>query len=40
MGLVWMEKNPRSIGPVPEESYEVPIGEAAVAREGTRRHRS
>jgi pyruvate dehydrogenase E1 component beta subunit len=34
MGLVWMKKNPRSIGPVPEESYEVPIGEAAIAREG------
>ena len=34
MGLVWMKKNPRSIGPVPEESYEVPIGKAAVAREG------
>ena len=34
MGLVWMKKNPRSIGPVPEEAYEVPIGKAAVAREG------
>ena len=34
MGLVWMKKNPRSIGPVPEEAYEVPIGRAAVAREG------
>ena len=34
MGLVWMKKNPRSIGPVPEEPYEVPIGRAAVAREG------
>lgn len=34
-GLVWMEKNPRSIAEVPEESYEVPIGKAAVAREGT-----
>ena len=34
MGLVWMKKNPRSIGPVPEEPYEVPIGKAAVAREG------
>lgn len=34
-GLVWMEKNPRSIGHVPEEAYTVPIGEAAVVREGT-----
>ena len=34
-GLVWMEKNPRSIGAVPEESFTVPIGKAAVAREGT-----
>jgi pyruvate dehydrogenase E1 component beta subunit len=34
MGLVWMKKNPRSIGPVPEEAYEVPIGKATVAREG------
>jgi pyruvate dehydrogenase E1 component beta subunit len=34
MGLVWMKKNPRSVGPVPEEAYEVPIGKAAVAREG------
>ena len=34
MGLVWMKKNPRSIGPVPEEAYEVPIGKAAIAREG------
>jgi len=34
MGLVWMKKNPRSVGPVPEEPYEVPIGKAAVAREG------
>ena len=35
MGLVWMAKNPRSIGMVPEEAYTVPIGEAAVARAGT-----
>jgi pyruvate/2-oxoglutarate/acetoin dehydrogenase E1 component len=34
-GLVWMEKNPRSIAEVPEESFTVPIGEAAVAREGS-----
>ena len=26
MGLVWMAKNPRSIGMVPEEAYTVPIG--------------
>ncbi len=35
MGLVWMAKNPRAIDVVPEEAYTVPIGEAAVAREGT-----
>ncbi len=34
MGLPWMAKNPRSVGPVPEEAYETPIGRAAVAREG------
>ena len=34
MGLPWMAKNPRSVGPVPEEPYETPIGKAAVAREG------
>lgn len=34
-GLVWMEKNPRSIAHVPEERFTVPIGEAAVAREGS-----
>jgi len=34
-GLVWMKKNPRSIAEVPEEAYTVPIGEAAVAREGS-----
>jgi acetoin:2,6-dichlorophenolindophenol oxidoreductase subunit beta len=35
MGLPWMAKNPRSIAPVPEESYQTPIGKAAVAREGS-----
>lgn len=35
MGLGWMKKNRRSIGAVPEEPYEVPIGKARVAREGT-----
>jgi acetoin:2,6-dichlorophenolindophenol oxidoreductase subunit beta len=35
MGLPWMAKNPRSIGPVPEEPYETPIGKATVAREGS-----
>lgn len=34
MGLPWMKKNPRSIGPVPQHPYEVPIGKARVAREG------
>ena len=35
MGLPWMAKNPRATADVPEEAYEVPIGEASVAREGT-----
>jgi acetoin:2,6-dichlorophenolindophenol oxidoreductase subunit beta len=35
MGLPWMAKNPRSIGPVPDEAYEVPIGKASVAHEGS-----
>jgi pyruvate dehydrogenase E1 component beta subunit len=34
MGLPWMAKNPRSIGPVPEGEHLVEIGKAAVAREG------
>lgn len=34
MGLPWMAKNPRSIADVPIEAYEVPIGEARVAKEG------
>jgi pyruvate dehydrogenase E1 component beta subunit len=35
MGLPWMAKNPRSVEPVPEESYEVPIGKANVVRHGS-----
>lgn len=35
MGLAWMAKNKRSIGAVPEEDYEVPMGKAKVVREGT-----
>ena len=35
MGLGWMKKNKHSIGAVPEEPYEVPIGRARVVREGT-----
>jgi len=35
MGLPWMAKNPRATADVPEEAYEVPIGQAQVAREGT-----
>jgi len=35
LGLGWMTNNPRATGPVPEEAYTVPIGKAAVAREGT-----
>jgi pyruvate dehydrogenase E1 component beta subunit len=34
-GLPWMAKQSRSIGAVPEEGYEVEIGRAAVAREGS-----
>lgn len=34
MGLPWMVKNPRSVGDVPVDPYEVPIGQARVAREG------
>ncbi|MDC5699260.1 alpha-ketoacid dehydrogenase subunit beta [Intrasporangium calvum] len=33
-GLVWMAKQSRAMGNVPEEPYEVEIGKAAVAREG------
>jgi pyruvate dehydrogenase E1 component beta subunit len=35
LGLGWMTNNPRATAAVPEEQYTVPIGEAAVAREGT-----
>ena len=35
MGLPWMAKNPRSIGPVPEDEYTIPIGKANVAHEGS-----
>lgn len=35
MGLGWMTHNPRATGLVPEESYQVPIGKASIAREGT-----
>ena len=35
MGLPWMRKNRRSIGAVPEEPYEVPLGKARVCREGS-----
>jgi acetoin:2,6-dichlorophenolindophenol oxidoreductase subunit beta len=34
LGLPWMAKNPRSVGPVPAEVYEVPIGKASVVRPG------
>jgi len=34
MGLGWMTPNPRATGPVPEESYTVPIGKADVKRDG------
>jgi acetoin:2,6-dichlorophenolindophenol oxidoreductase subunit beta len=35
LGLGWMTHNPRATGKVPEEAYEVPIGKAAIAREGS-----
>lgn len=35
MGLPWMAKNRRAVGPVPEGDYEVPIGKASIARPGT-----
>lgn len=35
LGLGWMVNNPRATGPVPEEAYEVPMGSASVAREGS-----
>ncbi len=35
LGLGWMTNNPRATGVVPEEAYTVPIGTAAVAREGS-----
>ncbi len=35
MGLAWMARNRRAIGEVPDEAYEVPIGEARVARPGS-----
>ena len=35
MGLPWMAKNPRSVEPVPEEAYEIPIGTANVVRPGS-----
>src|SRR5262249_21368529 len=34
MGLPWLGENPRSVGPVPEEPFQTPIGKAAVVREG------
>ena len=38
MGLPWMAKNRRAVGPVPEGDYEVPIGRPA-SRRGGRHHR-
>ena len=35
MGLAWMARNDRAVADVPDDEYTVPIGEAAVAREGT-----
>ena len=35
MGLSWMSKTARSLGPVPRESYETPLGKANVVRQGS-----
>ena len=35
MGLPWMAKNPRTVADIPDGDYEVPIGKAEVARDGT-----
>ncbi len=35
MGLGWMAPNPRATGPVPEEPYTIPFGQADVKREGS-----
>jgi pyruvate dehydrogenase E1 component beta subunit len=35
LGLGWMTHNARATAPVPEEAYTVPLGKAAVAREGS-----
>ncbi len=35
LGLGWMTHNPRATGPVPEDPYTVPIGQAAIARDGS-----
>ncbi len=35
MGLPWMTKSTHALGDVPEESYTVPIGKAAITRTGT-----
>jgi len=35
LGLPWMAKSRRAVGPVPEGDYQVPIGKAAIARPGT-----
>ena len=34
MGLPWMAKNIRTLGPVPEMAFEVPIGRASVVKTG------
>ncbi|WP_099023615.1 alpha-ketoacid dehydrogenase subunit beta [Mycolicibacterium palauense] len=34
MGLSWMSKTTRALGPVPRESYETPLGKANVVRPG------
>jgi pyruvate/2-oxoglutarate/acetoin dehydrogenase E1 component len=35
MGLSWMSKGSRAVGPVPREPYEIELGRANVVREGT-----
>jgi len=35
MGLSWMTKSDRAVGPVPEEEYVIPIGKAKIVHSGT-----
>ncbi len=35
MGLSWMSKSKRSLGPVPRETYEIELGKASIVRPGS-----